>query len=257
MDGTPIHDQVSVPESERITREYDQQGRLIQETHPDQTQNVYEYGGPFGTLTRQVDRNGDVTLYQRDERGNPTGIVAHAGTPWERTTWQAFDDRGLLVRHTSIGDSNTASVSLEFEYDSVGNMTACTDAEGFVTHYTYDGYGHLTSVSNADGGVWNWQYDQRGRCTAVTDPRNSTEEYEYDSAGHMSRLRHLTGEETTYEYDDRGRLSRINAPHGRWQEMHYDGPGGGGWKPDIQTVRFSGKRFRKKAICLASKTNRE
>jgi len=226
VDGTPIHDQVSVPESERITREYDQQGRLIQETHPDQTQNVYEYGGPFGTLTRQVDRNGDVTLYQRDERGNPTGIVAHAGTPWERTTWQAFDDRGLLVRHTSIGDSNTASVSLEFEYDSVGNMTACTDAEGFVTHYTYDGYGHLTSVSNADGGVWNWQYDQRGRCTAVTDPRNSTEEYEYDSAGHMSRLRHLTGEETTYEYDDRGRLSRINAPHGRWQEMHYDGPGG-------------------------------
>ncbi len=57
-----------------------------------------------------------------------------------KTTEYSYDSKGYLV---SIKDS---SGTMSFEYDSVGNLTKQTNANGEVVEYSYDKLGNVTLI---------------------------------------------------------------------------------------------------------------
>ena len=52
---------------------------------------------------------------------------------------------------------------------------------GFRSTTIYDSKGNLTQYTNAEGGVWTLTYDSSGHPWTITNPLSKTTQFEYDT----------------------------------------------------------------------------
>ncbi|HHV1355238.1 TPA: RHS repeat-associated core domain-containing protein, partial [Escherichia coli] len=196
-----------------IRREYDESGRLIQETAPDGDITRYRYDNPhsdfpcatedatgsrktmtwsrYGQLLTVTDCSGYVTRYDHDRFGQVTTVHREEGL----SQYRAYDSRGQLI--------------------------AVKDMQGHETRYEYNAAGDLTAVIAPDGSRNGTQYDTWGKAIRTTQG-GLTRSMEYDAAGRVIRLTSENGSHTTFRYDVLDRLIQETGFDGRTQRYHHD-----------------------------------
>ncbi|WP_139289301.1 DUF6531 domain-containing protein, partial [Escherichia coli] len=177
------------PDGLEIRREYDELGRLIQETAPDGDITRYRYDNPhsdlpcatedatgsrktmtwsrYGQLLSFTDCSGYVTRYDHDRFGQVTAVHREEGL----SQYRAYDSRGQLI--------------------------AVKDTQGHETRYEYNIAGDLTAVIAPDGSRNGTQYDAWGKAVRTTQG-GLTRSMEYDAAGRVIRLTSENGSHTTF-----------------------------------------------------------
>ncbi|HFF9017164.1 TPA: RHS element protein, partial [Escherichia coli] len=196
-----------------IRREYDESGRLIQETAPDGDITRYRYDNPhsdlpcatedatgsrktmtwsrYGQLLTVTDCSGYVTRYDHDRFGQVTAVHREEGL----SQYRAYDSRGQLI--------------------------AVKDTQGHETRYEYNAAGDLTAVIAPDGSRNGTQFDAWGKAIRTTQG-GLTRSMEYDAAGRVIRLTSENGSHTTFRYDVLDRLIQETGFDGRTQRYHHD-----------------------------------
>ncbi|ELK0524521.1 RHS repeat protein, partial [Escherichia coli] len=194
-------------------REYDELGRLIQETAPDGDITRYRYDNPhsdlpcatedatgsrktmtwsrYGQLLSFTDCSGYQTRYDHDRFGQMTAVHREEGL----SQYRAYDSRGQLI--------------------------AVKDTQGHETRYEYNAAGDLTTVIAPDGSRNGTQYDAWGKAICTTQG-GLTRSMEYDAAGRVIRLTSENGSHTTFRYDVLDRLIQETGFDGRTQRYHHD-----------------------------------
>ncbi|HCO6306256.1 TPA: rhs element protein RhsB, partial [Escherichia coli] len=194
-------------------REYDESGRLIQETAPD----------------------GDITRYRYDNPHSDLPCATEDATGSRKTmTWSRYgqllsftDCSGYQTRydHDRFGQMTAVhreeGLSQYRAYDSRGQLTAVKDTQGHETRYEYNIAGDLTAVIAPDGSRNGTQYDAWGKAVRTTQG-GLTRSMEYDAAGRVIRLTSENGSHTTFRYDVLDRLIQETGFDGRTQRYHHD-----------------------------------
>jgi len=176
--------------------------------------------------TQQTDAKGSVSTWTYDATTNVelSATAPIDGSTVATTKWIYGDTNnpGLPTRivaprgNTTGTPNNTYSTVLA--YDSSGNLTSSTDADGSQTTYGYDSVGRQTTIvdpdGNASGGTpsqhtWTTAYDALDRVTSETDPLSHATSSTYDGAGNRTSSTDKNGNITAYTYNAAGRLSTI------------------------------------------------
>jgi YD repeat-containing protein len=87
-----------------------------------------------------------------------------------RTTTVAYDPTSGFV--SSLTDPWPRT--LQYGYDSAGDMASSHDEDGAIYGYSYDAGHHLTRIENPDGDFTTISYDGQNRVTAVTRVTNTS-----------------------------------------------------------------------------------
>ncbi|MEV7807695.1 LamG-like jellyroll fold domain-containing protein [Microbispora sp. NPDC088329] len=162
------------------------------------TRQTVENGAQDLIFTIGYDDRG-LAVATTDARGNADGADAA-----RYTTTMRYDALDRLVEKIApqveidrAGDTSEGSPTIRNGYDTVGNQTHQTDAEGRTVVSTFDKAGRLTGTtaprySPPGGGaitaVVRHGYDAAGRRTSTTDPRGNVTRYDYDQLGRQVRV---------------------------------------------------------------------
>lgn len=168
----------------------------------------------------------DETLFGYNADNQLTSVTDPLGKQW---AVQYDSATGLPQTVTTPRGKAT-----RYGYDSVGNLTSLTSAEGRKTTYTYYLSGQVKTVTDPRGNVegadpakytTRYTYDDANRVTSVTDPRGNTTAYAYDKTGNLRQVTDAKSRTTVYDYDDAGRLTTVTDPAGKTTLVGYDKAG--------------------------------
>ena len=152
-----------------------------------------------------------LTATSNSNRNTPTlsGQTPLATSSGQFTTTRRLDSLGRPYT-----DSGNNGQSLNYRYDSNGNLLTKTDAGGRTISYSYDSLNRVKSMSPADAGTINYAYDARGNLQTVRDGRGLTTSFTYNGFGEiLTRVSPDTGT-TTFSYDTLGRLGTEQRANG-------------------------------------------
>ncbi|MCE9553836.1 MAG: hypothetical protein K8T91_10750 [Planctomycetes bacterium] len=238
------------PLGEVTRRDYDEQGRLIRETLPEDEfgiDPVYEFHyDAVGNLRSKVvpvaDLSTQTTDYDYDnlnrrvkiQEASATQVAANGSTSSARpTTYTVYDIVGRVVGVTDAREQTTNT-----EYDDLNRVKEVTaplldgEMERAATQYQYDVVGNLRLETDTRDNVTEYVLDNLYRVTQVLAAQAShlmptgvvaakaVTELRYDPAGRKLQSIDALGtytESTTdritdFHYDDRGRLVKVELP---------------------------------------------
>jgi RHS repeat-associated protein len=186
------------------------------------TKDKYTYGN-IGTLLEGIDegdisKTGDekstATVYaQAYEAGfnRPLEVVLKDkdGNTVSKKNFE-YDTKGNLTKdivrifNPLTMDSGLSTV--DYTYDSFGNLTTATNALGSIvtTDYETDFYAYPQTVTNSLGHAINYVYEPKfGVVKSVTDPNGNTSSTTYDSLCRVTQVKNALNQiTTTYSYPD-------------------------------------------------------
>ncbi|MDO3411901.1 RHS repeat-associated core domain-containing protein [Saccharibacillus sp. CPCC 101409] len=239
---------ITDPTGRKVQNHFTPFGQLDRETNARGSVN-YHYDS-YGNLRTKLDYNGSFDLYYFNKLGRlDEQIVRGARTEYAyddanktitttdavgnkiRTTYDALDQPTLIEELKSSGNVKIGTSAYDtagnltrstdangnatnYAYDTLGLLTAVTDALGQKTTYTYDLFGNNTLLTYADGKQMKYQYDETGRLMRQTDPLGQVETFEYDSADNLTGYTDRNGKKRLYFYNTRGFLISDNAVDG-------------------------------------------
>jgi len=192
-----------------------------------------------GLLQSATDPNGNVTIYEYDQYGNPIDIQLKDGqgniaqeeimqynalnwlkhreeridaTRWRKTDY-TYDKEGRVLK---IVFNNDASDYEQNSYDCC-NLVSKRDRNGNITSYEYHGSGKVwKEIRNLNGtdNVIESNYNGRDELVSLKSyaiaggqPHNVAETtYQYDAAGRKTKVTDPLGNDIDYVYDDQGKL---------------------------------------------------
>ena len=174
--------------------EYDEKGNVtrVDVTGDDRTLTTrYEYND-MNDVTKVTDPMGYVTNYSYTN-GNLTKIQSPISDVWTQISRLS---NGLP---SQVKDAE--GVTVDYSYDSYGNVNKMTLPGSLVTVPTYDAAGRLTSIKDARGNTHTYGYDANDNLTSEKDPDNNTTTYEYDNNDNLTGIWNAKNKKTTLEYD--------------------------------------------------------
>ena len=175
---------------------YDVHGNVLTETVAALTTSLTYALLGNGTIknrvTSQSDRNGQVSRFVYDARGN---------------LLQTIDAAGGVTTHT---------------YALNGDRLSTQDPNGNITRYTYDRYGNVATVTDALGGVTRLDWDVRSRPITRTDALGRTTTTVYDTLNRPVQRLDPMGQVHTLTYDPVGNLLQETDAAGRTTFLAYD-----------------------------------
>lgn len=151
----------------------------------------YEYND-MNDVTKVTDPMGNVTNYTYTN-GNLTKIQSPISDVWTQISRLS---NGLP---SQVKDAE--GVTIDYSYDSYGNVNKMTLPGSLVTVPTYDAAGRLTSIKNALGNIYTYDYDANDNLTSEKDPANNTTTYGYDDNDNLTGIWNAKNNKTTLEYD--------------------------------------------------------
>ncbi|GAB1544710.1 hypothetical protein NUACC21_73860 [Scytonema sp. NUACC21] len=169
-----------------------------------------------GNLTSLLTPNGFTYAYRYDDQGNLTSQI----DPLSHEV--NFDYDSALNRLLSIEDQRGNTIS--YSYDSRGNQTGITYADGSTKEFNYDATGNLTQSINRREIPINYTYNNDGLLTRKDFANGTFAEYTYDNRGNLKSATESQGT-TTMVYDAQNRLKQITYPSGRFLQFTYDAAG--------------------------------
>ena len=116
--------------------------------------------------------------------------------------------------------------TVNYSYDSSGNLTGVSGETCGTIHYTYNSYG-MTSIKDGNGKTYlENTYDSKGRVTAQTDEEGGNFKILYnDKQQENTKIVVETGVATRYQYDENLYVTRINYADGSYEKYEYDDNG--------------------------------
>lgn len=206
---------------------------------------LFEYDAN-NNLTKVTDARGLVTRYTFNAFNQQTSITRAAETAFAATATFEYDaSTGFLVRQTDF-----SGVTIDLEYDSLGNLTRETTASGtadeIVVEHAYDAFSRRISTEDAAGRITRYTYDgrdqlltttlvgptdfvatntfdsQTGQRIAETDFVGNLTEFTYEAATGDLVQSTQNGAETGIEYNRFGDIERLVDPEGNITLFLYD-----------------------------------
>ncbi|RJQ65600.1 MAG: hypothetical protein C4519_27615, partial [Desulfobacteraceae bacterium] len=205
-------------------------GRVMSQTDAENKKNRYEYDAD-GRLAKNIDGNGNIiAMDYSGDGGGCSACGSGKGTGDQPAAIEfptftreiKYDSRGRKYAERDLLDDSTEHLT-RYMYDSAGNLTAKTDAQGRTTTYAYDLLNRLSQVIDADGRWTAYTYDKRDNLIALTDAEDHTTRFEYDRNNRLVKEIRPMGEETSYGYDGAGNLiEKIDAKNQRSEYLYDD-----------------------------------
>ena len=187
------------PLGDVTTNSYDANGNLLSVTDALGHTTSYAHADAShpGDRTSATDPDGRVTRFTYDADGDVATTTVSPASGTTDTTAFTFDADGEQLCQASANATATAVAcptpggarvagTTTTAYDTDGEVTNSTDANGQVTSYLYDADGNRTRVTDPAGNVTNTAYDLDSRIstrtTGVNGASPSTTSYAYDVA---------------------------------------------------------------------------
>jgi RHS repeat-associated protein len=247
---------ITNPDGSQVNFTYNSQGQLIA-----QTQNggadplTFSYN--VGALTT-TDALNDKTTALLDENGqlaeviDPLGNVSHVGyssnlqptsvgLPGGLTATIAHDALGNPISAIDpLGNQTTATFnptfskpqtvtdpagnSLNYSYDSNGNLLGISYPDGSSQQYEYNALGQVTQFTNRNGQAIAYTYYPNGLLKSETLPDGSQDTFTYDNHRNLVSMTDSTGT-TAFAYDAADRLTKVTYPNGSFLAYSYNAAG--------------------------------
>jgi RHS repeat-associated protein len=196
---------------------YDQLGRIVSRTDPENYTTKYEYDD-LNQLTAIVDPRSGRTEYQYGENGELESVKDALN---QTTTYQYNDPQGRITSITLPDPAKRSTI----DYDDTENTITVTDFNGKAIQYNYNQQGRLLSKAFEDGTSVSYAYDETERRETISSSRGESI-YQYDEFGRLLSRKDPSGPyiggdgaSITYDYNDNSQLILVRTPH---QEIGYD-----------------------------------
>ena len=194
-------------------RWYDNDGRLIRTDINGKTQSTLTID--TGARTRSsTDALGRSTVTTLDEFDNPVKVSYPDGSS-TRAKYSAAHN-GLLEETDELGVKTT------HEYDSKGNRTKTTEAQGLpeqrITDYTLNAFGLITQITRKGGAVSL----PNGTTASIAD---ATTQFDYDAQGNPIQLTDGESKLTQTRYDLIGNPLQVTDARGKLWKATYNARG--------------------------------
>jgi RHS repeat-associated protein len=171
--------------------------------------NTYEYN-IYGEVTRvesTVGIDSRLTFTSYDEAGRPeaTESSSTVGSPVPSVTDKYSSATGLLI------EQSTESESLKSQYNTLGQLTSYTDADGNVTSYEYEKEGDYRLKKINDGkGTQTYEYDSTtGAVKGLTDSAAGKFTASYDVEGNLLSEGYPNAMSANYTLNPAGQLTGV------------------------------------------------
>ncbi len=231
----PDGDQTSVTDANghKTTTTYNSEDQPIKITEPSGAKQETEYNGE-GQITAQIDGNKHTTKYVRNVLGEVTEVI----NPLEKKIKENYDADGNLAtvtdalgrtttysynkqdQPTKIGYSEEATHSVEYEYNTNGQVLAMHDGTG-TTSYSYNQLGELTETKDGHGNKAAYAYNLAGDITQITYPNGKAVKDNYDKASRLSSLTDWLGHTIGFSYTAGSQPEAISFPEEAGESDHY------------------------------------
>ena len=212
---------------------YDAAGQIDTVTFPDGL--VLDYSWTTAHLLESVTDNlGNKIEYQYNAHGERIAeFNVDNSAVIRRAVETSYDNLGFVDSVTVGLLSSGNSVTTDYDYDGLGNLTKVTDADLNVTDYlvdelnrvhtitdaltndtdyVFDELDQVTSVTAPNGAVTAMPYDGLGNLDRETSPDRGQIDYDYDDAGNLKVREDARGIIVTYDYDTLNRITAISYP---------------------------------------------
>ena len=194
-----------------------------------------EFANPHGKLTRIVDAEGGISLYDYDLNGNPLS-ASHQGVILFHE--QTFDQQGrLLTSKNALAGLTThhytqATRRHQINTPVAGSFVITTnnifketvsqsDAFGNVQTTRHGPSGQITHRIDAAGHAVEDQYNTEGAPTTHISATGVQTVRRYNAAGHLDQIA-IDSETTTYGLDSLARQTTITDPRGIITRQEFD-----------------------------------
>nr|WP_303740666.1 RHS repeat-associated core domain-containing protein [Lutispora saccharofermentans] len=215
---------------------------------PDAKSTYTEYfltGGKnkYGDVKSVIDRNGNKTEYEIDDRGNVIKTINPDGS----CKIYSYDDKNnLILEKDELGNQTfyiyDTNKKLLLKKAQPLNGTdvysqGCDETKFAVTQYAYytaaeakaqfncNAGGLLKSISDPEGNITSYTYDADGNIKTETDPESKVTAYLYNRIGQKTRETTPKGYNTDYVYDKNGLLEKTILDDGETTRIIYDANG--------------------------------
>lgn len=215
---------------------------------------VYEYESAFSQVTRSVDEEGRITIYEIDPSNGNThsmtqvigefggtddivtaytyysnGLIRTVTDPLGRVTEMEYTPAGLLQKIIYAAGTEDQSL-VAYEYDDSGNQIAVIDELGRRTEFQYDNLNRLLVVTEPDpddsgpllAPVTSNAYDAHGNVVLATDALNNQTRFVYDQQHRLIELVDAQSNSIVHQYDHAGNMIATVDRLGRRTEFVYD-----------------------------------
>lgn len=189
---------------ERLTRTYDDDGRMVAQTFFDGRIERYEYS-PQGFRIRQTKSDGRTLDFKFDKSGC---MLARTSSDGLNETF-TYNKNAKLI----LARSNDATV--ELERDALGRVFAEVQ-NGRRVESSFDADNNRVSrrLGGIDDAALLMRYDVRGRLTALVDKAGLCQELRWDAGDQLLERRFAEGAVERFCYDSARRLQehRLSSP---------------------------------------------
>ena len=174
------------PDGEITQFAYDSAGRLIQTTLPNGNRVQTAYF-PIGVVASQKSLTSN-------------GVVA-------AESYQTIDTNGRVSK-TQQGSDATRQYTT-FVYDTNGNLTQSTSAEGIIEKWSYDGFNRLVSHTDGAGNIDTKAYDEQDNVILAKDALNAgTNPFKYRNGSTLTQEVNTDYGTKTYSYNEADQLTQ-------------------------------------------------
>ncbi|MFS1514767.1 polymorphic toxin-type HINT domain-containing protein [Chengkuizengella sp. SCS-71B] len=200
-----------------VSYEYNERLYITKKSFDDDTYEQYGYD-EWGNRISVRDRNGNITQYEYDERGNL--LLSTSPSPFSYQNIYEYDAFNNLVSVTRPNGQQTT-----FGYDNNHNLIKTTkqidDNNQAITSYTYDLSGRLETITDAEGNVQTYTYGTSNQPIEAIDREQNMVSYVYDEVGRIQTSTNVDGT-ISFEYNDNNKIEKITDAEGHITRMKYD-----------------------------------